>query len=69
VDVGKLEPGQRVVEEWRGQPVWVVRRTDDMLQTLSQLEDKRCHRIESFAVQTSGTDNCFLREMRKVEFR
>ena len=40
VDVGKLEPGQRVVEEWRGQPVWVVRRTDDMLQTLSQLEDK-----------------------------
>jgi len=33
-------PVTRVVEEWRGQPVWVVRRTDDMLQTLSQLEDK-----------------------------
>jgi ubiquinol-cytochrome c reductase iron-sulfur subunit len=40
VDIGKLEPGQRVVEEWRGQPVWVVRRTDDMLQTLPQLESK-----------------------------
>lgn len=40
LDVGKLEPGQRVVEEWRGQPVWVVRRTEDMLQTLPKLEDK-----------------------------
>lgn len=40
VDVGKLEPGQRVVEEWRGQPVWVVRRTDDMLESLSKLEDR-----------------------------
>lgn len=40
VDVGKLEPGQRVVVEWRGQPVWVVRRTDDMLQALPQLEGR-----------------------------
>src|SRR5215210_6006865 len=31
VDVSKLEPGQRMIVEWRGKPVWVVRRTPEML--------------------------------------
>ena len=31
VDVSALEPGQKMVVEWRGKPVWVVRRTPDML--------------------------------------
>ena len=38
VDISKLELGQRVVQEWRGQPVWVVNRTDKMLEGLSQIE-------------------------------
>lgn len=37
-DISKLEPGQKVTYEWRGKPVWVVRRTDRMLETLSKLE-------------------------------
>ena len=37
IDISKLEAGQRVVKEWRGQPVWVVRRTEEMLATLPQL--------------------------------
>lgn len=40
VDIGRLEAGQRVVEEWRGQPIWVVRRTEDMLQALPKLDEK-----------------------------
>ena len=40
IDISKLESGQRVVEEWRGQPIWVVRRTQDMLDTLPQLDEK-----------------------------
>lgn len=40
IDIGKLESGQRVVEEWRGQPIWVVRRTEDMLGTLPKLDEK-----------------------------
>lgn len=39
IDISKLEAGQRVVKEWRGQPVWVVRRTEEMLATLPQLVD------------------------------
>jgi ubiquinol-cytochrome c reductase iron-sulfur subunit len=34
VDISKLEPGQKVIVEWRGKPVWIVRRTKEMLETV-----------------------------------
>jgi len=34
VDVGALAPGERITVEWRGKPVWVVRRTKEMLDTI-----------------------------------
>ncbi|AJD47365.1 ubiquinol-cytochrome c reductase iron-sulfur subunit [Isoalcanivorax pacificus W11-5] len=37
IDISKLEEGQRVVREWRGQPVWVVRRSKEMLEGLDKL--------------------------------
>lgn len=40
VDIGKLEPGQRVTYEWRGRPIWVVRRTDRMLESLEKVEPR-----------------------------
>lgn len=36
-DVGLLEPGQMVVVEWRGQPVYVVNRTASQLEALASL--------------------------------
>ena len=36
-DVGQIEPGQMVVVEWRGQPVYVVNRTDSQLEALAGL--------------------------------
>ncbi len=38
VDFGTLAPGEKITVEWRGQPVWVVRRTKEMLDTLSKLD-------------------------------
>lgn len=38
VDISKLEPGGRVTVKWRGKPVWVVRRTEETLKTLSSLD-------------------------------
>jgi ubiquinol-cytochrome c reductase iron-sulfur subunit len=38
VDVSKLGPGQKMVVEWRGKPVWVVRRTPEMLKAV-QIDD------------------------------
>lgn len=37
-DIGKLEPGQMVVVEWRGKPVYVVNRTPEMLENLSSVD-------------------------------
>jgi len=38
-DISKLEPGQQMIVEWRGKPVWVVRRTAEALANLEKLSD------------------------------
>ena len=36
VDISKLEPGQKTIVEWRGKPVWIVRRTKAMLAAIKE---------------------------------
>jgi ubiquinol-cytochrome c reductase iron-sulfur subunit len=38
IDISKLEPGAMLKIEWRGKPVWVVRRTPEMLGRLPAVE-------------------------------
>lgn len=38
IDIGKLDPGAQLTVEWRGQPIWVIRRTKEMLDKLKQLD-------------------------------
>lgn len=38
VNVSKIEPGQQMVAEWRGQPVFIVRRTEEILSNLGKIE-------------------------------
>lgn len=33
-DISKLEVGQRIVLQWRGQPVWIIKRTPEQLAAL-----------------------------------
>ncbi|MFK8079233.1 MAG: ubiquinol-cytochrome c reductase iron-sulfur subunit [Granulosicoccus sp.] len=33
-DISKLTPGQLLTVEWRGKPVWLVKRTDEVLERL-----------------------------------
>lgn len=40
VDISKLEPGQRIIAKWRGKPVWIIRRTEETLAELSELDDR-----------------------------
>jgi ubiquinol-cytochrome c reductase iron-sulfur subunit len=40
VDIGKLEPGQKINVEWRGKPVWVIHRTPEMLAALPKLDGR-----------------------------
>ena len=40
VDIGKLEPGQKIDVEWRGKVVWIINRTKPMLESLPKLDPK-----------------------------
>lgn len=40
VDVSKLEPGQQITVKWRRKPVWVLRRTPEILTNLKTLTDQ-----------------------------
>jgi ubiquinol-cytochrome c reductase iron-sulfur subunit len=37
-DIGGLKPGEKLTVEWRGKPVWVVRRTPEQLAALAKLD-------------------------------
>ena len=38
VDISDLKPGEKKTVEWRGQPVWIVRRTPEMIASLAKDE-------------------------------
>ena len=38
VNISSLEAGGRLVVEWRGKPVYIVRRTQESLDALNQIE-------------------------------
>lgn len=40
VDLSKLAPGELSIIEWRGKPVWVIRRTKEMLDSLKAAEPR-----------------------------
>lgn len=39
-DISALKPGEKMTVEWRGKPVWIVRRTPEMLAALPKLDDQ-----------------------------
>jgi len=40
VDIAGMKPGEKLTVEWRGKPVWVVRRTPEQLAVLSKITDQ-----------------------------
>lgn len=38
VDISGLKPGEKMTVEWRGKPVWIVRRTQEQLAALPKLD-------------------------------
>jgi ubiquinol-cytochrome c reductase iron-sulfur subunit len=37
VDIAGIKPGEKMTVEWRGKPVWIVRRTPEQLASLSKV--------------------------------
>lgn len=38
VDISALQPGERITVEWRGKPVWIMKRTPEQLKSLAAIE-------------------------------
>ena len=39
-DISNIAPGELAVVEWRGKPVWIMRRTKEMLEAVKKVDDK-----------------------------
>ena len=40
VDIASLKPGEKTTVEWRGKPVWIMRRTPEQLETLKKTDSE-----------------------------
>jgi ubiquinol-cytochrome c reductase iron-sulfur subunit len=38
VDISGLKPGEKLTVEWRGKPVWIIRRTKEQLESLKKTD-------------------------------
>ena len=38
VDISSLKPGEKLTVEWRGKPVWIIKRTPEQLESLKKTE-------------------------------
>ncbi|NRA23762.1 MAG: ubiquinol-cytochrome c reductase iron-sulfur subunit [Oleispira sp.] len=67
VDISKLEPGAMLTAEWRGKPVYIVRRTEEVLATLDSLTGRlKDAGNDNKAQQPDYADN--VHRSRKPEF-
>jgi ubiquinol-cytochrome c reductase iron-sulfur subunit len=40
VDISALKPGEKLTVEWRGKPVWIMKRTPEQLAALSKTDSQ-----------------------------
>jgi ubiquinol-cytochrome c reductase iron-sulfur subunit len=57
VDIGAIKPGEKLTVEWRGKPVWIVRRTTEQVAALAKIDpqladpnsDRKAYPIPAYA--------------------
>ncbi|MBX2808005.1 MAG: ubiquinol-cytochrome c reductase iron-sulfur subunit [Cellvibrionaceae bacterium] len=57
VNLAKIQPGQMVTEEWRGKPVYIIRRTSEALAGLKQVETVVSDPISEKSIQPDYAQN------------
>lgn len=65
-DIGGLKPGEKMTVEWRGKPVWIVRRTPEQLAELPKI-DKELADPESKRNNFSTTPEYARNEWRSIK--
>jgi len=57
VDISAIKPGMMIIVEWQGKPVWIVRRTREMLDLLEKHDDRLADPKSSVAHQPEYCKN------------
>ena len=56
-DISTLEVGQRMIVEWRGKPVWIIKRSKEMLANLKKVEPELADPASKRPNQPTYADN------------
>ncbi len=56
-DLGKIEPGAMIIVEWRGKPVFILRRTKEALASLAQITPRLKDPDSQEAIQPAYIDS------------
>lgn len=59
VDLTQIAPGHLAIVEWRGKPVWVLRRTKEMLESLKKVEPQLTDPTSDASEQPDYAENEF----------
>lgn len=63
-DISRLAPGQQMTIEWRGKPVWVVRRTPEMIADIRAIPPAELQDPESLRPQQPPYVDAVLRSIK-----
>lgn len=69
VDISDVKPGELKVVEWRGKPVWILRRTPEMMASLSKNDDKVADPHSDKIYQLEMPDYCKNEERARKEHK
>ena len=65
-DISALKPGEKMTVEWRGKPVWIVRRTEEQLAALPKV-DKELADPESKRTNFAATPEYARNDWRSIK--
>ncbi|GAB2796041.1 ubiquinol-cytochrome c reductase iron-sulfur subunit [Halomonas shantousis] len=63
-DISKLDEGQQVTVEWRGRPIWVLKRSPEMIEQIQSIDPDRLRDPDSQAAQQPAYINGPLRSIK-----
>src|SRR5919108_5847472 len=65
-DISKIAPGELAVIEWRGKPVWVIRRTKEMLESLKAVAPRLTDPASKASEQPKYAENEYRSEKPEI---
>ena len=68
-DISELKPGEMKVFEWRGKPVWILKRTAEMMASLDKTEGQVADPKSEKTYQISMPDYCKNSHRSRVEHK